>query len=226
MGEDRELSSCACGRRSKRFNAEQGAVRSRDGRAARSFAPITTSARCRSSASRAAGLDCRRRRVSSTRRSPAFTCGSTVRSLDLPHATLLDRTIQWMFNKSEGRYVQLVVSASRSLVEMPRADVIALAVRELAEFFPAVGEAKLEKAHVVKEIRATFSAAPGLESRRPPARTAIPQSVSGGRLDAFGLARDHGRRGAQRVSRGGSGDGGGRRSAEVSAAGYRVRWDG
>jgi zeta-carotene desaturase len=93
---------------------------------------------------------------------------------DLPHATLLDRTIQWMFNKSEGRYVQLVISASRSLETMPRADVIALALRELAEFFPAVSKAKLEKAHVVKEIRATFSAAPGLESRRPLSRTAIP----------------------------------------------------
>ena len=32
---------------------------------------------------------------------------------DLPHATLLDRTIQWMFNKKDGRYLQLVVSASR-----------------------------------------------------------------------------------------------------------------
>jgi len=92
---------------------------------------------------------------------------------DLPHATLLDRTIQWMFNKNAGRYVQLVVSASRSLVEMPRAGVIALAVRELAEFFPAVRQAKLEKSHVVKEVRATFSAAPGLESRRPVARAAI-----------------------------------------------------
>jgi squalene-associated FAD-dependent desaturase len=92
----------------------------------------------------------------------------------LPQATLLDRTIQWMFNKSEGRYIQLVVSASRSLETMPRAEVIALALRELAEFFPAVREAKLEKAHVVKEIRATFSAAPGLESRRPVSRTAIP----------------------------------------------------
>ncbi len=86
---------------------------------------------------------------------------------DLPHATLLDRTMQWMFNKSGGRYVQLVVSASRSLVEMPRAEVIALAVSELAEFFPLVKEAKLEKAHVVKEIRATFSARPGLEQARP-----------------------------------------------------------
>ena len=93
---------------------------------------------------------------------------------DLPHATLLDRTIQWMFNKHEGRYVQLVVSASRSLSEMPRAAVIEMALRELSEFFPAAREAKLEKAHVVKEIRATFSAAPGLEAHRPGNATAIP----------------------------------------------------
>jgi len=92
---------------------------------------------------------------------------------DLPHATLLDRTMQWMFNKHEGRYVQLVVSASRSLSEMPRAEVIALALKELAEFFPVVREAKLEKAHVVKEIRATFSAKPGLEAYRPGSRTKL-----------------------------------------------------
>jgi squalene-associated FAD-dependent desaturase len=92
----------------------------------------------------------------------------------LPHATLLDRTIQWMFNKSGGRYLQLVVSASRSLVDMNRADVIALAVRELAEFFPRASEAKIEKAHVVKEVRATFSACPGLEPLRPLSATKIP----------------------------------------------------
>ncbi len=92
---------------------------------------------------------------------------------NLPHATLLDRTIQWMFNKRDGRYLQLVVSASRSLAAMPRADVIALALRELAEFFPAVHEAKIEKAHVVKEIRATFSAKPGLEAFRPVSKTPV-----------------------------------------------------
>ena len=48
---------------------------------------------------------------------------------DLPHATLLDRTIQWMFNKQDGRYVQLVVSASRSLAEMPRGRDCARAAR-------------------------------------------------------------------------------------------------
>ncbi|HTA47085.1 MAG TPA: hydroxysqualene dehydroxylase HpnE [Bryobacteraceae bacterium] len=86
---------------------------------------------------------------------------------NLPHATLLDRTIQWMFNKSEGRYIQLVVSASRNLLETPRNEIIDLAVRELAEFFPAAKEAVLEKAQVIKEVRATFSACPGMESIRP-----------------------------------------------------------
>jgi uncharacterized protein with NAD-binding domain and iron-sulfur cluster len=47
-------------------------------------------------------------------------------------------------------------------------------VRELADFFPAVREATLEKAHVVKEVRAVFSARPGLETIRPPSRTSIP----------------------------------------------------
>jgi squalene-associated FAD-dependent desaturase len=85
----------------------------------------------------------------------------------LDNATLLDRTIQWMFNKEGGRHIQLVVSASRSLLEMPKQDVVALALRELAEFFPAVKQAQLIRSHVVKEVRATFSAAPGLEKKRP-----------------------------------------------------------
>lgn len=93
---------------------------------------------------------------------------------DLPHATLLDRTIQWMFNKRDGRYLQLVVSASRGLLPAGRAEVVELAVRELSEFFPRAAEAVLERAQVVKEARATFSAGPGTEALRPGAATAIP----------------------------------------------------
>ena len=93
---------------------------------------------------------------------------------DLPHATLLDRTIQWMFNKHAGQQIQIVVSASRSLIEMARAEVIELTLRELKEFFPRVAEAKLERAHVVKEVRAVLSPVPGLERERPVSKTAIP----------------------------------------------------
>src|SRR5579859_4868217 len=93
---------------------------------------------------------------------------------DLPHAALLDRTIQWMFNKSEGRYLQFVVSASRTLVEMGRVEVIELALREAAEFFPKITQAKVERAQVIKEVRATYSARPGMEAARPYAKTSAP----------------------------------------------------
>jgi zeta-carotene desaturase len=85
----------------------------------------------------------------------------------LPHATLLDRTIQWMFNKNGGRYLQLVVSASRDLTSLSRNEIIEIAVGDLRLFFPRVRAARLVKAHVVKEQRATFSAAPETESLRP-----------------------------------------------------------
>ena len=99
---------------------------------------------------------------------------------DLPHATLLDRTIQWFFNKSGGKHVQLVVSASRSLTDMSRGDIIALALKELKEFFPKAAEANLEKAQVIKEVRATFSAAPGLEAIRPVSVTPLKNFFLGG----------------------------------------------
>jgi zeta-carotene desaturase len=85
----------------------------------------------------------------------------------LPHATLLGRTMQWMFNKDRGRYLQLVVSASRDLTALSRKEIIEIAVGDLRLFLPRVRDANLVKAHVVKEQRATFSAGPGTEDLRP-----------------------------------------------------------
>jgi zeta-carotene desaturase len=106
---------------------------------------------------------------------------------DLDHAVLLDRTIQWMFHKSKllnrtggGSYVELVVSSSKSLVEMGRQEIIDLAVRELAEFFPIVKEARLEKATVIKEIHATYSPQPGVDDYRPAAKSPWPRIVLAG----------------------------------------------
>ncbi|HEX4066327.1 MAG TPA: hydroxysqualene dehydroxylase HpnE [Acidobacteriaceae bacterium] len=95
---------------------------------------------------------------------------------DLEHAVLLDTTIQWMFNKSrlqpshrgsDGSYLELVVSASKSLVPMQRQAIVDLALRELAMFFPEAATATLLKAAVVKEVRATYSVRPGLDPFRP-----------------------------------------------------------
>jgi zeta-carotene desaturase len=92
----------------------------------------------------------------------------------LPHATLLGRTMQWMFNKDRGRYLQLVVSASRDLTNVPRNEIVDIAIGDMRLYFPRVLEANLVKAHVVKEQRATFSAAPGTESLRPTAQSGPP----------------------------------------------------
>jgi squalene-associated FAD-dependent desaturase len=115
---------------------------------------------------------------------------------DLPHAVLLDTTIQWMFNKTllqpqkradgEGDYLELVVSASKSLVPMQRQAILDLALTELAQFFPAVQQAKLRKATVVKEVRATFCVTPGLDAHRPKPETAWPGLFLAGDWTATG----------------------------------------
>ena len=91
----------------------------------------------------------------------------------LPHAALVESPIHWVFNKAEGRYLLAVVSAARGLVEMGREEVVSLACRELGDYFPAARAARLARAHVVKELRATFSARPGMEAHRPVAETRI-----------------------------------------------------
>ncbi len=101
---------------------------------------------------------------------------------ELPHAVLLDTTIQWMYQRERlggkpsgsGCHLELVISAARKIVPMTQAEVLELAVRELAQFFPAVREAKLLKGIVTKELRATFAVPPGLDAHRPGARTAWP----------------------------------------------------
>ncbi|MGO9971147.1 MAG: hydroxysqualene dehydroxylase HpnE [Bryobacteraceae bacterium] len=92
----------------------------------------------------------------------------------LPHATLLDRTMQWMFNKDRGRYLQLVVSASRDLTPLSRNEIVDMAVGDLRLYFPRVREATLLKSHVVKEQRATFSATCEAEPLRPATSTHLP----------------------------------------------------
>jgi zeta-carotene desaturase len=113
---------------------------------------------------------------------------------DLDHAVLLDREIHWMYNKSRlqpsrnksGSYLELVVSASRKFAALSREEAIELSVRELAEFFPAVAAAKLEKVVLVKEVRATFSVPPGIDSARPGSKSPWPNCVLAGDWIATG----------------------------------------
>lgn len=112
---------------------------------------------------------------------------------DLPHAVLLDRTIQWMFHKSQlldknsqGSYVELVISSSKSLINKSRQEIIDLALKEIREFFPAARDANLVKATVVKEVNATFSPRPGIDRYRPSQMTCWPRVFLAGDWTATG----------------------------------------
>jgi zeta-carotene desaturase len=111
---------------------------------------------------------------------------------ELEHAVLLDREIHWMYNQSRlqtGRgshYIELVVSATRSFAALSREAAIQLALSELAEFFPLVKEAKLEKVALVKEVYATFGVRPGIDSARPASVSPWPNCFLAGDWTATG----------------------------------------
>jgi squalene-associated FAD-dependent desaturase len=119
---------------------------------------------------------------------------------DLDHAVLLNRTIQWMFHKSRllttrgasangqptGSYIELVVSASKSLIDKSRSEIVDLALKEVREFFPAARPATLVKSTVIKEVHATYSPRPGIDAYRPPQTTVWPRVFLAGDWTATG----------------------------------------
>jgi squalene-associated FAD-dependent desaturase len=124
---------------------------------------------------------------------------------NLDHAVLLDRTIQWMFHKSRllstrdggsqqgssqrglsGSYVEFVVSASKSLIDKTRSEIVDLAVKEAREFFPGARNAEVVKSAVIKEVNATFSPRPGIDAYRPKQSTVWPRVFLAGDWTATG----------------------------------------
>lgn len=110
-----------------------------------------------------------------------------------PFLILLDRTTQWIFNKSrlygisgDGSYLQLVISASYDLVPRSRQEIVDMCLAEVREVLPEAGAAKLLKSTVVKETFATFSPEPGSELWRPPQRSDVPNLYFAGDWTATG----------------------------------------
>lgn len=101
---------------------------------------------------------------------------------DLPHAVLVDRLSQWVFDRAEsadrgtrsdavgGRsesYYQVVVSASYDLAGRDKTAVVAEVVDDLRAVFPAAREAVLVRSKIVTETEAVFSVSPGIDAIRP-----------------------------------------------------------
>ena len=85
-----------------------------------------------------------------------------------------------------GSYIELVVSASKSLIDKSRAEIVDLALKEVREFFPAAREANLIKSAVIKEVHATYSPRPGIDTYRPQQSTGWPRVFVAGDWTATG----------------------------------------
>ena len=103
--------------------------------------------------------------------------------IDEPLIGLPGRTMQWAFDKGIGddhgdharartSHVSLVSSGADAMLARDNDDLIRVAHDELLDALPASRAARLLRATVVREPRATFSLAPG-QPARPPAETGV-----------------------------------------------------
>jgi squalene-associated FAD-dependent desaturase len=122
---------------------------------------------------------------------------------DLPHAVFVEGLCQWLFCRTpkpgfsesrasrsrdvqetfevsedfgslRGWYYQVVISASREVVQRPTEDVLRQVLAELTAVWPVVREARLLHSRQVTEHRAVFSPLPGSEALRPAQQSPLP----------------------------------------------------
>jgi squalene-associated FAD-dependent desaturase len=124
--------------------------------------------------------------------------------MTLPHAVFVSGLVQWVFNRSnrEGEalaeplrskaqgndhgsagaspsqdktyYYQVVISASRNVLEQPSETIRDQVLTELARVWPVIREAQLRHWRLVTEHRAVFSVTPGSDALRPPQQSPLP----------------------------------------------------
>jgi hydroxysqualene dehydroxylase len=132
------------------------------------------------------------------------------RILRTPFLGLAGRTLQWVFDKeqmleTETSHITLVSSGADDVMVLQNEDLIALALGELRDAVPEARAAKVVRASVVKERRATYSLAPG-QPKRPSTATDVKGLVLAGDWIETGLpatiegAAISGRRAAEAIS--------------------------
>ena len=101
---------------------------------------------------------------------------------DLDFAALLETRVQWLFNKSKllhepgkgsvhRQYLSLVISDAEAFVRLDKKQLLEIALEDVRRVLPRAGDARVIHSLVIKEKRATFVPAPGLELLRMNART-------------------------------------------------------
>ncbi len=132
------------------------------------------------------------------------------RVLRTPFLGLAGRTMQWVFDKEQmfegdSSHITMVSSGADDVMALHNEDLIALALGELREALPEARAAKVVRASVVRERRATYSLAPG-QPKRPGVVTEVKGLVLAGDWIETGLpatiegAAISGRRAAEAIS--------------------------
>jgi zeta-carotene desaturase len=132
------------------------------------------------------------------------------RILQTPFLGLAGRTMQWVFDKeqmfeTETSHITLVSSGAEDVMALQNEQLIAVALGELRDAVPEARAAKVVRASVVRERRATYSLAPG-QPKRPATVTEVKGLVLAGDWIETGLpatiegAAVSGRRAAEAIS--------------------------
>lgn len=98
----------------------------------------------------------------------------------LPHAVLISRLSQWMFNRNAlrqddgdsdrsdgGHAYQVVISASRGVSQRPRTEIVEEVAEELRSVWPGARAAQIVHSRLVTEQKAVCSPLPGSDDCRP-----------------------------------------------------------
>lgn len=100
---------------------------------------------------------------------------------ELPHAVLVGRLSQWMFNRTalwgrtdgDGWGYQIVISASREVRERGSTEIVDAVIDELRSIWPVARDAQVVRSKLVTEQRAVFSPTPGVDDLRLPQQSPI-----------------------------------------------------
>jgi squalene-associated FAD-dependent desaturase len=112
-------------------------------------------------------------------------------------AAVLEGSVHWIFNRSailkapararQGQYLSLVVSGAAEIIDRTAEELTETALKDLRRLLPAARDARLLHSRVLKERRATFVPAPGMERVRPAAVTRVANVALAGDWTATGL---------------------------------------
>jgi squalene-associated FAD-dependent desaturase len=113
--------------------------------------------------------------------------------MTLPHLILIDRGVQWLFNKGVddrgAQHVHAVISAADDWMPLDEVEIVARVVDDVHHVLPGARGIDPVEARAVKEKRATFAATPESERFRPAGNPGY-VGLRGGGVENLFLAGD------------------------------------